>query len=80
METRSNTTVVAMPDDKRLEVIYYCMDRRLEPKEKERQAQLFIQLYDCICVLKIRKAICDKPAQLERIVHNKVINTKGYIC
>ena len=80
MQTRSNTTVVVMPDNSQLEVTYYCTVDRLRGKEKEKQVQLFIQLHDCICTLKIEKGICDKPAQLEKIVHNKVINTKEYTC
>ena len=67
-----------MPDNSQLEVTYYCAADKMRGKEK--QVQLFIQLHDCICTLKIEKGICNKPAQLEKIVHNKVINTKEYIC
>jgi len=80
MQTKSNTTIVAMPDNSHLEVTYYCLDVKPNAKEKEGQVQLFIQLHDCICTLKIQKTICARPGQLEKLVHNKVINTKGYMC
>jgi hypothetical protein len=78
MPAKSNITIVVMPDDSRLEVSYYFMNAK--PKTKEKQAQLFIQLHDCICILEIEKTICSQPGRLEKIVHNKVINTKEHLC
>ncbi len=69
-----------MPDNSQLEVNYYCKNSKLNAKEKEKLTELFIQLHDCICTLKIEKTICDEPEQLEKIVHNKVVNTKGHLC
>ena len=69
-----------MPDDSLLEVTYYCMDSNLTKKENQTLSRLFIQLHDCICTIKIEKAICNKPGQVEKIVHTKVINTKGHLC
>ena len=80
MQTRSYTTVVVLPDDSNLEVIYYCMDTKLNEAEKKNLTQLFIQLHDCICTLKIEKSICKNLTALERLVHSKVINTKGDLC
>ena len=80
MQTRSYTTVVVLPNDSNVEVIYYCMDTKLNETEKKNLTQLFIQLHDCICTLKIEKSICENLSALERMVQNKVINTKGHLC
>ena len=80
MPFKSYSTVVAMPDNSHFEVTYYCLDAKQHPKEKEKQTRLYIQLHDCICTLKIERTICSQPHTLEKIVHNKVINTKGHLC
>ena len=80
MASKHYTTVVIMPDNSAIEVNYYCMDKKLSKEEKKNQTQLFIQLHDCICSLKIEKAICKNADALESIVHHKVINTKGHLC
>lgn len=80
MPVKSYTTVVTMPDNSSLEVTYYCMNNKLSAPEKENHTQLFIQLHNCICTIKIEKNICSNPAHLEKIVHNKVINTRGHLC
>lgn len=78
MEQDTFLTVVEMPNASRLEVVYYCEDDRLNGKEK--LTQLFIQLHDCICVMKIEKSLLKQTHVLERIVHNKVINERGHLC
>lgn len=80
MQTKSNKVIVLMPDDSHLEVTYYCTDARLKESEKEKLTQLFIQLHDCLCTMKIEKSICKKKNELEKIVHNKVINERGHLC
>ena len=80
MQTKLNTILVGMPNDNRLEVTYYCTDSRLKENEKEKLTQLFIQLHDCICTMKIEKSISKKKDELERLVHNKVIHERGYLC
>lgn len=80
MTKESHTTVVIMPDNSHIEVNYYCIDTNMDKAEKEKRTQLYIQLHDCICTLKIDKSVCTDQNQLERIVHNKVINTKGHLC
>jgi len=80
MQTKSYTTVVVLPDDSNLEVVYYCMDTKLNETEKKNLTQLFIQLHDCICTLKIEKSLCKNLEALEKMVHNRVINTKGHLC
>lgn len=80
MPVKSYSTLVIMPDNSTLEVSYYCMDKKLSEKERENQTQLYIQLHDCICSISIERSICKQPEVLERIVHNKVLNTKGHLC
>jgi len=52
----------------------------LKEDEKMVVTQLIIQLDDCLCSLKIDRAFSTNKNTLERIVHNKVINTKGHLC
>lgn len=80
MAAKHYTTIVTMPDNSIVEVDYYCMDKKLTDKEKINTTQLFIQLHDCVCTIKIEKAICKNPDVMESIVQHKVINTKGHLC
>jgi len=80
METDSFMTCVEMPDQSTLEVVYYCKDDKLKADEKAKFSQLFIQLHDCISIMKIEKSIIDDPCEMERIVHNKVIHERGHLC
>lgn len=80
METADFMTLVEMPDNTRLEVIYYCKDNNLKEGEKKTFTQLYIQLYDCICSMKIAKSVVDNAGEMERIVHNKVISERGHLC
>jgi len=80
METRTRNTIVLMPDDRLLEVSYYCSDLRLSEHEKAVATQLVIQLDDCICSMKIDLSSSSNKNTLERIVQNKVILTKGHLC
>ena len=80
MKNETFWTVVEMPNASKLEVIYYCDDHKLKEEEKEKLTQLFIQLHDCICTMKIEKTMAKKTEMLERIVHNKVINERGHLC
>jgi hypothetical protein len=80
METKAYSTVVEMPNKKLLDVEYYCINEATTKQEKDSFTQLFIQLDDCICTMKIEKSIINKKGELERIVHNKVINERGHLC
>ncbi len=80
MQTRPRHIHVQMPDNQLLEVSYYCSDVKLQEMEKNDHTQLFIQLEDCICTLKIEKSVCRQPEILEKMVHNKVIISKGHLC
>jgi hypothetical protein len=80
METRTRNIIVLMPDDRLLEVSYYCSDSRLSEQEKTASTQLVIQLDDCICCMKIDRSSSANKNRLEQIVQNKVILTKGHLC
>lgn len=80
MQTKTYDTIVVMPNEMKLEVRYYCTDKRLDVKEKEKLTQLFIQLDDCICTMKIEKSITRKVTALEAIVQNKVLHERGHLC
>lgn len=80
METENHLIWVEMPNQSRLEVIYYCNDAKLKEEEKQKLTQLFIQLDDCVCIMKIEKTIMKNRNNLEKIVHNKVINERGHLC
>lgn len=80
METDDFMTFVEMPDNSRLEVTYYCKDDKLKDAEKAKFTQLYIQLHDCICTMKIEKSAITNIGEIERIVHNKVINERGHLC
>jgi hypothetical protein len=80
METRTRNTIVLMPDDRLLEVSYYCSDSTSCENEKSANTQLVIQMDDCICSMKIDRSFSGNKNTLERIVQNKVIFTKGHLC
>lgn len=80
MQTRPRNITVLMPDDKLLEVTYYCNDNKMEDHEKDQFTKLLIQLDDCTCTMKIEKELCKNPHALEKLIHNKVINAKGHLC
>ncbi len=80
METKTFSTIVEMPDKNLLHVEYYCIDDSLSAKEKEKNTKLFIQLDDCISIMKIEKSIINTPDVIERIVQNKVIHERGHLC
>ena len=80
MQTRSKNIQVLMPDERIIEVSYYCNDSKIPETELEKFTTLFIQLYDCICTLKIERSICQNKKALEHIVQKKVINDRGHLC
>ena len=73
-------TLVTLPDNSTAEVQYYCIDKKLNKEERKTKTELFIQLHDCICTIKIDKSVCKNPNALESIVQHKVINTRGHLC
>jgi hypothetical protein len=80
MQTRSKNIHVQMPDERILEVFYYCNDSKIPESEIGKFTKLFIQLDDCITTIKIEKSICQNTKELEHIVQRKVINERGHLC
>ncbi len=80
MRTKSRHTVVVIPNDKKLEVSYYCSDQKLKEKEKKSYTDLIIQLQDCHSAIKISKEKIKNPEEIEAIVQKTVINARGHLC
>jgi hypothetical protein len=80
MRTKSRHTVVVIPNDKKLEVSYYCSDQKLKEKEKKSYTDLIIQLHDCHSAIKISKEKIKNPEEIEAIVQKTVINARGHLC
>ena len=80
MKTKLQEIIILMPDDSHIEVSYYCNDKKITDEDKDKFTNLYIQLHDCICTIKIEKSLSNKWNELETLVHNKVINTKGHLC
>lgn len=80
MQTKSKNIHVLMPDDRILEVTYYCNDSKIQEQETETFTKLFIQLDNCITTMKIEKSLCKNKKELEHIVQKKVINERGHLC
>ena len=80
MQTRSKNIHVFMPDDRVIEVNYYCSDLKIADAEKEKFTRLYIQLDDCISTIKIEKILLKSKNKLEHIVQKKVINERGHLC
>lgn len=80
MQTKPKHTVVVIPNDKKLEVSYYCSDTKLKEKEKKDFMDLIIQLHDCHSSIKINKKKVKDPEHVEAIVQKTVINARGHLC
>lgn len=80
MQTAPKNTVVIIPNNKKLEVSYYCSDGKLTEKEKKEFADLIIQLQDCHSSIKIPKEKIKYPERVEAIVQRTVINARGHLC
>ena len=80
MRTKQRHTVVMIPNDKRLEVSYYCSDNKITEREKEDYTNLIIQLHDCHSSIKIPKSKVKSALVIESIVQKTVINARGHLC
>lgn len=80
MQTKLKHTVVVIPNNKKLEVSYYCSDKKLKQKEKENFIDLFIQFHDCHSSIKIAKTKAKDENGLEATVQKTVINARGHLC
>ena len=73
-------TVVIIPNNKRLEISYYCSNAKLREKEKESLTDLIIQLHDCHSFVKIPRSKINNADAIEAIVQKTVINSRGHLC
>lgn len=80
MQTKARHTIVTIPNDKRLEVSYYCSDRKVKEKEKKEFIDLIIQLHDCHSSIKIHRKKAENSEHVEAIVQKTVINARGHLC
>ena len=77
MQTKPMHTIVVIPNNKKLDVSYYCSDRKVKEKEKNDFSDLIIQLHDCHSAIKISKT---NIKDVEAIVQKTVINARWYLC
>jgi hypothetical protein len=80
MQTKERHTIVAIPNDIRLEVSYYTSDRLLTENERKDFTDLIIQLHDCHSSVKINRKKIAHPQDVEAIVQKTVINVRGHLC
>jgi hypothetical protein len=80
MESNFYTTTVEMPNKKRLNVDFYFLEKTGDTRKENQQLNLLIQFDDCISQMKIERSVFNDMEELERIVHNKVINEKWHLC
>lgn len=80
MKTKPMHTVVVIPNNKKLEISYYCSDTKLQQKEKANFTNLVMQLSDCHSYIKIPRSKIENTDAIEAIVQKTVINTRGHLC
>lgn len=80
MQTKARHTIVVIPNNKKLDVSYYCSDLKLKEKEKKDFTDLIIQLHDCHSSIKVPRSKIKNAAAIEAIVQKTVINARGHIC
>ncbi len=80
MQTKPRHTIVVIPNEEKLDVSYYCSDKKIKEKEKDDYVDLIIQLHDCHSAIKISKDKAKNNHTLEALVHRTVINAKGHLC
>lgn len=79
MQNKPQHTIVVMPDDKKLDVSYYCADDE-DGKKNKNSVNVIIQLDDCHSSVTVPKEKMKQRKELERIVQKAVINAKGHLC
>jgi hypothetical protein len=80
MQTKARHTIVVIPNNNKLEVSYYCSDKKIKEKERNKFVDLIIQLHDCHSSIKIAKTRANQENDLEAIVQKTVINARGHLC
>ena len=79
MQTKPRHTVVVIPNDKKLEVSYYCSDLKLKEKEKKDFTDLIIQLHDCHSSIKISRSKVKDPGNVEAIASGTLGLVEGCV-
>lgn len=79
MQTKQKHTIVVMPDNKKLDVSYYCSNG-IAKNGNQSMVNLVIQLDDCHSSIKIPKTKVKDQNELESIVQKTVINARGHLC
>lgn len=80
MYIKPKYTVVILPNDAKVEVSYFCSDKKLKESEKKNYTDLIVQLHDCHCSYKIKRTLLKDPVSIEALVQKTVINAKGHLC
>lgn len=80
MKTTPTQTVVVIPNNQKLEITYYCSNKKLREKEKEDYTNLIMQLHDCHTYIKIPRSKVKNPAAIEALVQKTIINARGHLC
>ena len=80
MQTNPTNTIVVIPNNKKLEISYYCSDNKLQQKDKENFTNLVMQLHDCHSSIKIARSKINNADAIEAIVQKTVINAIGHLC
>jgi len=80
MQTKPKHTVVVLPNETKVEVSYFCTDKKLKEKDKPGFIDLIVQLHDCHCIYKIKRILLNDAKMLESLVQKTVINAKGHLC
>ncbi len=80
MQTKSKHTIVIIPNEDKVEVSYFCSDLKLKEREKKKFIDLIIQLHDCHSTFRIERSMLKNANEIERTVHQRVINVKGHLC
>ena len=65
MQTNLERTIVVIPNDKKLEVSFYCSDQNLKNGEKKNFSDVIIQMDDCHTSVKIPRANASRRQLLD---------------
>jgi hypothetical protein len=80
MQTKPMHTIVVIPNNQKLEITYYCSDKKLREKDKDKFTNLVMQLHDCHSYVKIPRSNVKDADAIEALVQKTVINARGHLC
>jgi len=80
MQKQPERTVVVTPDNKKIEVSFYCNDINPLKGDKKEFSDVIIQMEDCHTSIKVPLDITVRRKLLEAAVQKKVINDLEYLC